>query len=232
MSDTGYDGSADHADHADYAEDRAAVRWPLAALGGLLPLVCAAAFVVGVVTGVGALWSAAAVVLCLTLMSGTAFLYRNWPTGIRITDGELRVGAVRSARAARRTPTVTHQNWGLFTVPLSAVRSMTVQSDPAAIRRLKKSPDYFTLSNRWGKSRTADTCKLGVLTAPFMRSALVVELDGGWARFPTTRRAAFFPNEFGRSFRTFLTAEESLTWVIPTRRPERLREVLARGAQG
>ena len=77
-----------------------------------------------------------------------------------------------------------------------------------------------------GKSRAVDTCKLGVLTAPFMRAALVVELDGGWARFPTTRRAVFFPNEIGRPFRTFLAPEESLTWVIPTRRPERLRAAL------
>ena len=206
-----------------YAENRVAVRWPLVVLGLLLPLACVAAFVVGVASGTGALWSTAAVALYFSLTFCSAFLYRNWPTGIRITGDELRVGAVRSARAARRKPMVTHQTWGLFTVPLTAVRSMTVETDPATIRRIKKSPDYFTLSNRYSKSRDARTCKLGVLTSPFMRAALIVELDAGWARFPSTRRAMFFPNEIGRPFRTFLTPEESLTWVVPTRRPERLR---------
>jgi hypothetical protein len=209
-----------------YAEDRAAVRWPMVVLGALTPLACVVAFVIGVVFGTGALWSGAAVGLCFSLMFGTAFLYRNWPTGIRITGDELRIGAVRSPRAAMRKPTVTHQTWGLFTVPLTAVRGMTVETDRAAIRRIKQSPQYFTLSNRYGKSRDVGTCKLGVLTAPFMRAALVVELDAGWARFPSTRRASFFPNAIGRPFRTFLTPEESLTWIVPTRHPERLREAV------
>jgi hypothetical protein len=214
-----------------YAEDRSAMRWPLTA-AGVLPVLLVAAFVVGVAARVAPLWGIAAPAFVLCLMFWGALAYRNWPTGIRITGDELRVGAVRSARAVRRRPTVTHQNWGLFTVPLVGVRHMTVETDPAVIRRLKKSPDYFTLSNRLGKSRTVTGCKLGVLTAPFMRSALVVELDSGWARFPATRRAVFFPNEIGRPLRTFLTPEESLTWVVPTRHPERLREAVAQWLPG
>ena len=118
------------------------------------------AFVVGVVFGVGTLWWMAPVAFYFAVTFCSAFLYRNWPTGIRITGDELRVGAVRSGRAVRRRPMVTHQTWGLFTVPLTAVRSMTVETDPAAIRRIRKSPDYFTLSNRYSKSRDARTCKL------------------------------------------------------------------------
>lgn len=167
-----------------YAEDRVALTWRLLALGIGLPLVCTALFVIGIILGWDVVGPLAAVGAGMSLMSPTALLYRNWPTGMRIGEEELRIGAVRSARGARRTPTVTHQNRGLFTVPLTAVRSMTVETNPAAIRRLKKDPDYFTLSNRWGKPREMTVCKLGVLTAPFMRAALVVELDGGWARFP------------------------------------------------
>lgn len=209
-----------------YAEDRAALTWRLLALGIGLPIACAAVFVIGIILGWDVVGPLAAVGAGMSLMCLTGLLYRNWPTGIRIAEDGLRVGAVRSARALRRTPTLTHQNWGLFTCPLAGVRSMTVETDPAAIRRLKRSPDYFTLSNRWGKPREMTTCKLGVLTAPFMRAALVVELDGGWAQFPATRRAVFFPNEIGRPFRTFLRPEESLTWVIPTRHPERLRRAV------
>lgn len=215
-------------DHAVYAEDRVALTWRLLAVGIGLPLALAAVFVAAIVFGwdvVGPLAAAGAV---LSVLWGTALMYRNWPTGIRISADEVRVGAVRSARAAGRTPTVTHQNRGLFTAPLAGVRSMTVVTDPAAIRRLRTSPEFFTLSNRWGRTRTATACKLGVLTAPFMRAALVVELDGGWAHFPTTRRARFFPNTLGRPVRTFLAPEESLTWVLPTRQPERLRAAVDR----
>lgn len=211
---------------AQYSEDRVALTWPLLALGVATPAVLAAGFVVGVAGGVAPLWGVTAplLVLCLQFWGGLAL--RNWPTGIRLTATELRIGAVRSARAGRRTPTVTHQNWALFTCPLAGVRSMTVETDPAAIRRIGRSPEYFTLSNRWGKPREMRTCKLGVLTAPFMRAALVVELDGGWAHFPTTRPASFFPNAPGRPFRTRLVPEESLTWVVPTRHRERLRAAI------
>ncbi len=212
----------------EYAEDRAAVTWPLVGVGAGVPAGCGAVFGAGVACGwpvVGALAAAGAV---LAVLIGTALLWRNWPTGIRIGAGEVRVGAVRAAGAATRRPTVTHQNRGLFTVPLAGVRGMKVVTEPAEIRRLRTSPELFTLSNRWGRPRTARTCKLGVLTAPFMRAALVMDLDGGWATFPATRPAWFFPNRPGRPLRTLLTAEESLTWVVPTRHPERLAAAVDR----
>lgn len=217
---------------AYYSEDRSALTWRFLAAGAGLPLALAALFAASVAGGgdvVGPLAGAGAVLAALT---GGGLLARNWPTGIRLTETELRVGAVRSARAARRTPTLTHQNRGLFSCPLAGVRAMTVETRPAALRRIRRSPEYFTLSNRWGKPREMRTCKLGVLTAPFMRAALVVELDGGWADFPATRPVSFFPNTPGRPFRTRLAPEESLTWVVPTRHPERLRaavEAVGRG---
>ncbi|WP_433890967.1 hypothetical protein [Streptomyces sp. CA-111067] len=217
--------SADGTDPV-YLERRVALRWPLVGVGVVAPGVLAVAFVVGVVTGVGALWGVAAPALVLVLVIWGALAFRNWPTGIRITGGELWIGAIGSRRAAGRGPTVTHQSRALFCCPLAGVRSMDVVTDPARIRQIKRSPDLFTLTNRWGKPRGAGVCKLGVLTSPFMRAALVVELDGGWARFPATRSAWFFPNAAGRPLRTRLTGEESLTWVVPTRRPERLRAAI------
>ncbi len=43
-----------------------------------------------------------------------SLLYRNWPTGIRIDEAAISIGAVGSPRAARRTPTVSHQSRGLW----------------------------------------------------------------------------------------------------------------------
>gem|GEM_PF-5447324 len=62
-----------------------------------------------------------------------------------------------------------------------------------------------------------------MLTAPFMRAALVIEIEAGWAAFPGTKPAWFFGNGTGRRSRTLLPGEESLTWVVPTRHPQRLR---------
>jgi hypothetical protein len=219
-------GASADGTHPVYLERRAALRWPLVGAGVVAPAALAGAFVAGVVTGAGALWGIAAPVLVLVLIVWGALAYRNWPTGIRITGDELSVGAVGSPRAAERTPTVTHQSRALFSCPLAGVRSMDVVTDPARIRQIKRSPELFTLTNRWGRPRGVRVCKLGVLTSPFMRAALVVELDGGWARFPVTRAAWFFPNAAGRPARTRLTGEESLAWVVPTRRPERLRAAI------
>ncbi|WP_037911514.1 hypothetical protein [Actinacidiphila yeochonensis] len=210
-----------------YAEDRVALRWPLVVLGAVLPGVLAAACVAGVAIGRDALWGVAAPAFVLCSLGFGVMLQRNWPTGVRIADGELQIGAVRSTAAGRRTPRATRQNRALFACPLAGVRSLRVATDPATVQRLKRAPEFFTLSNRWGKPRTMTACRLGVLSAPFMRAALVIELDGGWGRFPRTRPAWFFPNEFGRPFRVLVPGEESLTWVVPTRHPERLRAALS-----
>jgi hypothetical protein len=53
-------------------------------------------------------------------------LYRSWPTGIRIDDSGISIGAVRSAKASSREPTVSHQSRGLFTCPWPAVLELHV----------------------------------------------------------------------------------------------------------
>jgi hypothetical protein len=92
-------------------------------------------------------------------------------------------------------------------------------------QRIRTSRDLFTLSNHWGKSREVTRCMLGVLTAPLMRAALVIELYPGDATFPETKPAWFFPNQIGRPFRIKLPGYPSATWIAPTRRPRRAGEL-------
>jgi len=207
-----------------YAEDRCALRWPLVGWGLVAPaaLVFGAA-VLGVV--VSPYWFIAVPVVPLfaPFLIGVALLYRNWPTAIRLDDAGVHIGALRSAR---RTPTVTHQNWGLFSCPWSGVGALTVVTDPAELRRIRTAPEYWTLSNRWGKPQAMTRCMLGVLTAPFMRAALLVEVDPAQARVPETRAATFFPNRGDRPLRTTVTPVPGTVWVAPTRHPDRLRRAL------
>jgi hypothetical protein len=93
-------------------------------------------------------------------------LYRNWPTGIRLDQAAVSIGAVGSPRAARRPPTVSHQRWGLFTCPWPAVRGIRVVTDRSELRQVKNSPRYYTLTNRWGTKRGMTHCNTGVLASP------------------------------------------------------------------
>jgi len=161
---------------------------------------------------------------------GCGLLYRNWPTGIRIDDAGVSIGAVGSRRAIARRPTVTHQNWGLFTCAWPSVRYVMVVTDPARIREMKKSPEYWTLSNRWGKPREMTRCMAGVLTAPFMTAALVIGVGHEEAGVvsPELGSALLFANYIAEPrFSRRLTADLALEWVAPTRHPDELRTFLA-----
>lgn len=210
-----------------YAEDGCARRWPLLLWGLWLP---AALEIVAVLLGalVHPYWFIAVPLIPLLapfLIYGS-LLYRNWPTGIRIDGDGLRIGAVASARAARRTRplSIARQNWGVFSAPWDTVATMRVVTDPDELRRLRTDARYFTLSNHWGKPRGLNTnrCRLGALTAPFMRAALVVELDPTGANVPATRAARFYPNQIGRPFQTRIQADAGPVWIAPTRNPSAL----------
>jgi hypothetical protein len=212
---------------AVYHEARSALNWPLLTCGLLGPLAGVAAFVVlGV--AVSPVWFLGLLFLPLFVPCQVyiGLLYRNWPTGIRIDESGIRIGAVASARAARRTPTVTHQSWGVFTCPRSAVQGARVVTDPAEVRRLKKSPPYYTLTNRWGSRRDMKHCHLGVLTSPFMRAALVIDVDLGAVTAPLARPARMFSNGTNGRLSRLIPPELSPTWVVPTRHPDALRQAL------
>ena len=161
-------------------------------------------------------------------MIGTSLLYRNWPTGIRIDENGISVGAVGSPRAAERRLTVTHQNWGLFSCGWDGIRDVTVVTDPWKIHKIKKSPQYWTLSNHWAKPRDMNRCQAGVLTAPFMKAALVIHVGWGGGSGPELGSTVFFANYIAAPrFSVRLGAEPSAEWVVPTRRPAELRAFLA-----
>jgi hypothetical protein len=130
--------------------------------------------------------------LIVPVMIWTTLLYRNWPTGIRLDQTAVSIGAVGSTRAARRTPTVTHQSQGLFTCPWPAVYGIHVVTDRAELRQMKNSPRYYTLTNRWGTKRGMSDCNTGVLASPFMRAALVIEVDPAAVTTSQIRPARYY----------------------------------------
>lgn len=208
-----------------YREERSALRWPLLVLGLVAPTVL---LVLCVVLGVLAdpVWFVGAffVPCFLPFMVYEGLLYRNWPVGILIHDSTVTIGAIRSARGPGRNPTVNHQGWGVYSCPRAAISSARVVTDPMELCALARSPRYATMNNRWGSSRTMSQCMVGVLCAPFMRAALVIELDPGAVTGTPIRPARFYSNR--RSSR-ILAPGVGDTWIVPTRRPESLAEALA-----
>ena len=160
------------------------------------------------------------------IMVASGLLYRNWPTGIRIDDSGISIGAVRSARASRREPTVNHQSWGLYACPWSAVLDVRIVTDQAELRRMKDLPQYYTLTNRWSNKKGMRRCNTGVLTSPFMRAALVIEVNPFEVSASEIRSARFYTNFKDGSFSHVVHPQLSPTWVVPTRHPEELDAAL------
>ena len=108
---------------AAYLEAHSALNGPLLACGLLAP---AAAEIACLVLGVVLRQPWFFVTMgwfVVPIMIWTTLVYRNWPTGIRFDGSAISIGAIGSARAARRHPTVNHQSRGLFTCPWPAVQS-------------------------------------------------------------------------------------------------------------
>lgn len=214
-----------------YEEDHSALNWRLLAFGLFIPggieMVLLALAIV-----TSPLWGIAMVALPFfaPVLVSVGLLYRNWPTGIRIDESGISIGAIRSSRARTRKPTVNHQAWGLFTCTWSAIADARVVTDPGELRRLKKSPRYYTLTNRWGSKLDMTHCNVGVLTSPFMRAALVVEIIPSGVTATTIRPARFFNNFKNGYFSRLVPPTVSPAWVAPTRNPEAVREALARFA--
>jgi hypothetical protein len=109
-------------------------------------------------------------------MITTSLLYRNWPTGIRIDDTGITIGAIRSPRAPSRTPSAFHQSWGIYTCPWPEINNTRVVTDPAELQQLTSRFRHPTFNNTWGGKRTMDHCDIDVMTCPFMHAALIVDL--------------------------------------------------------
>ena len=215
---------------ASYREAHSALNKALLAYG-LLPL---AGEIVCVILGVSANLPWFFVLmgpLFVLVLIATGLLYRNWPTGIRVDESGISIGAVRSARAASRRPTVNHQSWGLFTCPWPAVQSMRIVTDRDELRQFKTSPRYYTLTNRWGNKAGMTRCNIGVLSSPFMRAALVIEVNPFAVTASQIRPARYYSNFKDGRFSHLIHPQLSPTWVVPTRHPELLSAVLQTGDQ-
>ena len=212
---------------ASYREAHSALNGGLAASAVAAPVAEIICVVVGVAANLPWFLVFTGPLFLPVLIYG-GLLYRNWPTGIRIDGSAISIGAIGSDQAARRRPTVNHQSWGLYTCPWQAVEGVRVVTGRAELRYLKNSPRYYTFTNRWGGTRGRDHCNIGVLASPFMRAALVIDVDLLAVMATETRPARYFSNFKDGNFSRLIRPQLSPTWVVPTRHPEALSAALQR----
>lgn len=153
--------------------------------------------------------------------------YRNWPTGIRIDDDGVGVGAVSSRRAERRKRRIgaVHEAWGLFFCPWDGVLAIAVVTESDELGRIRQAGALVAPTNRWGKPAGSRLHK-GVLTGPFMRAALVVQVDPTRATVPATYASRFYSNR-PPEWRSKDAGLEGAIWIVPTRRGGELREAVS-----
>jgi hypothetical protein len=210
---------------AAYAEAHSALNAPLLTLG-LLPLAAEiACLVLGITANMPWCFVLMGPLFVLVLIS-VGLLYRSWPTGLHVDEAGIRIGAVGSSCAARRRPTVSHQSWGLFSCPWRGVQDVRVVTDPEALRELKTGPRYYTLTNRWSNKAGMKRCNQGVLSSPFMRAALVLEVDPFEVTASEIRPARYYSNFKDGQFSHVIESQLSPVLVVPTRRPRQLRAAL------
>jgi hypothetical protein len=212
-----------------YLEPHSALNSRLLAIG-LLPvaveIVCLALIVMANLLACSLIMGA----LFVFTLIGTGLLYRNWPTGIRIDESGITIGAVGSAQAVGWEPAVSHQSWGQFTCPWPAVLDVRVVTDRDELRQMQKSPRYFTLTNRWSSKLGVERCNIGVLVSPFMRAALVIEVNPFKVTASEIKPARYFSNFKDGRFSYLIRPQLSPTWIVPTRHPEELGAVLQTAA--
>jgi hypothetical protein len=212
-----------------YLEKHSALNGALLAYG-LWPFAAEAACLVAGVAARQPWFFVAMGGLFLFVMISAGLLYRNWPTGIRIDESGIAIGAVSSAGAADREPTVSHQSWGQFACPWPGVLDVRVVTDRDELRQIKAEPRYFTLTNRWSSKLGVERCNIGVLISPFMRAALVIEVNPFKVTASEIRPARYFSNFKDGRFSYLIRPQLSPTWIVPTRHPEELGAVLQTAA--
>jgi hypothetical protein len=69
-------------------------------------------------------------------------------------------------------------------------------------------------------------CNIGVLASPFMRAALVIEVNPFTVTASQIRPARYYSNFKDGHFSHRIHPQLSPTWVVPTRHPEALSAAL------
>jgi hypothetical protein len=207
-----------------YEENHSAVTWPLLGWFAIVPLAAEAAAAWAAFTLTQAAAGLMGVVL-VAVMAGFSMIYRNWPTGVRIDQSGITVGAVKTPQRDLkwRHPTVWHQAHGVYTCPWDSVHEVRVVTDRTELRRLARSPAYYTFTNRWGGKPAIAHINIGVLAAPFMRAALVAEIYPSGVEATGVRPGRAYSSRYGSRK---IPPRMSDTWIVPTRHPEALQEAL------
>lgn len=156
------------------------------------------------------------------VFTNSMYVFVHWPTGIRIDEDGVRVGNVRHPDANRRHPPApSFQAYRVFAIGWPGVLSMRVVRDRHELRQLAKTSRRATTSGVKARGGAAVGFYLGMLTPPFLRAALVLEIDGEYATFPE------FRTRQAKTIATSQVGTRSGTWVAPTRHPDRVAEVVA-----
>jgi hypothetical protein len=209
----------DHAAH--YREDHCILRWPMATAGLIAPAAAVVAAVLAVVLQVTLHSQAAFWIMLIVMMAALLFwiargqlLVHWWPIGIRLGADGVAIGGVRWAERhpgrTRRKASVLNQGYQMFSCPWDGITSISVETGPGRLKDLRRHATY-------GRKPTP----LGNLSVPFMTAALVIDIRQSAAALPRIHRAR---NPFAANYSS--DGYHQGQWVVPTRHPGRLREVL------
>ncbi|WP_405778134.1 hypothetical protein [Streptomyces sp. NBC_00859] len=216
-----------------YAEERSALRWPLVFHGLFWPLLLIVSFVSLLLTDNSSVFIPGVILgIFGSVGLGGLHLAEDRPIGLRVDGAGIWIGGIQRAErlgahgAERGTklPRARAHRGQVFFCPWGAVQRVEVVTDHKEIRKISK------LGQDVGSSRldsASGTIKLGLLTAPYMRAAVVINVDLTVASVPEFR-----PPE-GRSFWKTSAPQQfaaSPVWAAPTRHPEKLRAALEQAA--
>jgi hypothetical protein len=212
-----------------YTEERSALRWPLVFHGFFWPLLLVASFAVLGATDNYVFMIGVILGILGSVSLGGIHLAENRPIGIRVDSAGIWIGGIQrtermraGGKAQTKLSRARAQRRQVFFCPWDAVQRVEVITERDEIRKIAK------LGEGVGSSRievATRTIKLGLLTAPYMRSVLVLNVDLSAAIVPEFRppvERSFWKTGSPQRF------APSPIWCAPTRRPEQLRTALAR----
>jgi hypothetical protein len=211
-----------------YVEDRCSVRWPLVFHCVFWPLLMISSYTVVVVTHRYEFMAGFVLGLFGSLGFGGLHLAESWPVGIRVDAAGIWIGAIQrnermraSGKPQKKLSRAGAQRRQVFFCPWDAVQRVEVITDRKEIRKFAK------LGESVGASRSevaTRAIKLGLLTAPYMRSVLVLNVDLSAAIVPEFRppvERSFWKSGSPQRFAPYPI------WCAPTRQPGQLRAALA-----
>ncbi|MEV8568650.1 hypothetical protein AB0436_24225 [Streptomyces sp. NPDC051322] len=216
-----------------YTEERSALRWPLVFHGFFWPLLMVASFTAVGVTGNYVFMIGVILGLFGSLSLGGIHLAEDRPIGIRADAAGIWIGGIQRLEPKRaggkrqtKLSRARAQRRQVFFCPWDAVQQVDVITDRAEIRKIAKLGDGVGTSRVEVATRAI---KLGLLTAPYMRAVLVLNVELSRASVPEFRppvERSFWKSGSPQRF------APSPIWCAPTRHPEELRAALAQRLTG